>query len=126
MFVAAAFCPEPPLLHPQLLSAIDDNRRWAMLVMGDGSARRSEKSPGWYDPDSVAFDDALSAALASGDGKALLDLDVTVGERVLAAGAPAWTTAGEIPDGLPMVGQVHYAEAPFDGFCVVASWAHAS
>ncbi|MGI8625938.1 MAG: hypothetical protein ACR2J5_05105 [Geodermatophilaceae bacterium] len=107
---------------PQLHSASADDHRWAMLVMGDGSARRTEKSPGWYDPDAVSFDDTVSAALASGDGKALLDLDATVGQRVLAAGCPALTTAGEILAGIPMVGQVHYAEAPFGVFYIVASW----
>jgi len=110
---------------PKLQSASAEDRRWAMLVMGDGSARRTEKSPGWYDPDAVAFDDLVTTALASGDGKALLDLDVTVGERVLAAGLTSWLSAGEILAGIPMAGQVHYAQAPFGVFYVVASWVRA-
>lgn len=111
---------------PQVHAASVDSRRRAMLVMGDASARRTEKSPGWYDPDAVAFDDAVTAALTSGDGKALLDLDVTLGARVLASGVPAWITAGEILSGVPMEGQVHYAEAPFGVFYIVASWVEAS
>lgn len=107
---------------PLLPSASADDRRWALLVMGDGSARRTEKSPGWFDPDAVAFDDTVTAAMASGDGKALLDLDATVGERVLAAGLTSWQSVGETLAGIPMVGQLHYAEAPFGVFYVVASW----
>jgi len=106
----------------QMRAARTDGRRWAMLVMGDDSARRSERSPGWYDPDAVAFDDAVTAALHSGDAKALLDLDARVGARVLAAGTASWQTVGGILAGLPMVSRVHYADAPFGVFYVVASW----
>ena len=38
--------------------------RVAMLVMGDGSARRSVKGPGGLDPDAEPFDAAVAAALA--------------------------------------------------------------
>lgn len=107
---------------PDLQRAHADDRRWAMLVMGDGSARRTEKSPGWYDPDAIGFDERLTTALSSGDGRALLDLDQSLGERMLAAGRTSWHTAGTALAGTPMVGQLHYADAPFGVFYVVASW----
>ena len=107
---------------PRLRTARADDRRSALLVMGDGSARRTEKSPGWFSPDAIIFDETVTAVLASGDGQALLDLDVTLGEQVLAAGLRSWQTAGEILAGVPMIGQVHYAQAPFGVFYVVASW----
>lgn len=107
---------------PALHSAGADDRRWALLVMGDGSARRTEKSPGWYDPDAIAFDDMVIAALTDGDGKSLLDLDVAVGERVLAAGLPSWRDAGTVLDGITMTARLHYVGAPFGVLYVVASW----
>lgn len=107
---------------PDLLPSDADDHRWALLIMGDASARRTEKSPGWYDPHAAAFDDSVTAALAGGDGRALRDLDHTVGERVLAAGLSSWQEAGAILEGTPMAAQVHYADAPFGVFYVVASW----
>ncbi|MDN4174544.1 hypothetical protein QWY28_16405 [Nocardioides sp. SOB77] len=39
----------------------------AYLVVGNGSAKRSEKAPGHLDERSSAFDDALRSALVAGD-----------------------------------------------------------
>ena len=39
----------------------------AYLVVGNGSAKRSEKAPGHLDERSFGFDDALRAALVAGD-----------------------------------------------------------
>ncbi len=102
-------------------AAIDDGR-WALLVMGDASGRRTEKSPGWYDCAAVPFDDTVTAALSGGDGNDLLDLDARVGEQVLAAGVPAWHAAGTVLAGLPMRPVLHYAGDPFGVFYLVASW----
>ncbi len=107
---------------PHLRAASGDRRRWAMLVMGDGSARRTEKSPGWYDPDAVGFDAAVTSALGTGHGRALLDLDQGVGARVLAAGLASWRAAGAILESTPMVAELYYAGAPFGVFYIVASW----
>ena len=46
-----------------------------LLVLGDGSARRGEKAPGYLDERAFGFDDAVAAALAGGDAAALRDLD---------------------------------------------------
>lgn len=99
-----------------------DDRRWALLVMGDGSARRTQGSPGWYDPDALAFDQAVQQALAGGQGKALLDLDRQLGERVLAAGIASWHAAGQMLEPTPMSAELQYADSPFGVFYAVASW----
>lgn len=96
--------------------------RWAVLVMGDGSARRTESSPGWYDPDAIPFDDSVLAALASGDAAGLRDLDEGVGERVMAAGTAAWRSAGALLAGLSMSPTLHFADDPFGVYYLVASW----
>jgi len=107
---------------PKLGSAVADGRGWALLVMGDGSARRTERSPGWYDAEAVAFDDTVVGALSGGDGDVLLDVDQAIAHRVLAAGVVAWHEAGTILQGRAMTPRLHYADAPFGVFYVVASW----
>lgn len=96
--------------------------RWAMLVMGDGSACRTEQSPGWYEPDAIPFDDVVTASLAEGEAKPLLELDEAVGARVLASGTTAWRTAGQILLGTTVDAHLHYADAPFGVCYLVASW----
>jgi hypothetical protein len=61
----------------------------AVLLLLNGSARRSEKAPGHLDERSFAFDDALDAALRTGDPAARRDLDVTLADELLASGVRA-------------------------------------
>ena len=65
-----------------------------VLAMGDGSARRTLKAPGYLDPAAEPFDAAVAAALAAGDAAALAGLDPAEGERLLAAGVPTWRAVG--------------------------------
>lgn len=69
------------------------DRRRALLVMGDGSARRSEQAPGYVDPRAASFDATVAAALATADAPALAALDPSLGAGLLAAGVPAWQLA---------------------------------
>jgi hypothetical protein len=64
--------------------------RVALLVLGDGSACRSEKAPGFLDPRAEPFDQAVAAALAEADAKALLALDPGLGAELLCAGRAPW------------------------------------
>jgi hypothetical protein len=52
------------------------------LAVGNGSARRSEKAPGHLDERSVAYDDALRAALLAGD---MSGVDTVLGAELLAS-----------------------------------------
>jgi len=47
----------------------------ALLVMGDGSARHGERSPGYADPRADLFDRAVAAAVAAGYLAGLAELD---------------------------------------------------
>jgi hypothetical protein len=68
--------------------------RVAMLVMGDGSARRTLKAPGYFDERAEPFDDAIAAALAAGDPAALASMDAAAaGALMAAARAPLQTLA---------------------------------
>lgn len=56
----------------------------AWLVVGNGSARRSEKAPGHLDPDAEAFDRQVGSQLAAGDLEALSALSPAESARFLA------------------------------------------
>jgi hypothetical protein len=94
----------------------------AVLAMGDGSARRSEKAPGALDPAAGPFDAAVAAALAAGDPAALAALDPLAGERLLAAGVPVWRAVGGVLLGREVEAQLRHDEAPFGVGYLVASW----
>jgi hypothetical protein len=93
----------------------------AYLVVGDGSARRSERAPGYVDPRAEPFDAAVAAALAAGDAAALRDLDPALGAELLAAGVPAWRAVGRAATGT-FDAELLYADDPYGVGYLVASW----
>ena len=93
-----------------------------VLAMGDGSARRTVKAPGYLDDAAVPFDRSVSAALADGDAGILAGLDLAEGERLLAAGAATWQAVGAALLGREISGRVHLDAAPFGVGYVVADW----
>ncbi|MFI0368315.1 hypothetical protein ACH35V_10560 [Actinomadura sp. 1N219] len=64
--------------------------RVALLVMGDGSACRSEKAPGYLDERAGPYDEAVARALKDADAGALAALDPELSRQVQAAGRAAW------------------------------------
>jgi hypothetical protein len=97
--------------------------RTALLVMGDASARRSLKGPGYLDPRAKPFDDAVVAALAAGSPRDLASLDRDLAADLLVAGAGPWVAAAQLL-GLDTRwrAEVLYADAPFGVMYVVATW----
>ncbi|HEX5296543.1 MAG TPA: hypothetical protein VFW50_06110 [Streptosporangiaceae bacterium] len=74
--------------------------RTALLVMGDGSARRTLKAPGHLDPRAEPFDAHVERAVRAGRLGALLDLDEALARDLMVTGRPAWQVlAGAMPDG---------------------------
>lgn len=94
----------------------------AYLVVGDGSARRTERSPGYVDPRAEPFDAVVAAALAAGDAGALRDLDPALGADLLAAGVPAWRAVGRALAGRRYEADLLYDEAPYGVGYFVAVW----
>ncbi|MGY1745657.1 hypothetical protein [Blastococcus sp. SYSU D00695] len=95
----------------------------AVLALGDGSARRTVKAPGYLDDDAAPFDAAVAAALASGDAGALAGLDAAAGERLLAAGVPVWRAVGRVLGGRAVVApRLLHDAAPFGVGYLVATW----
>jgi len=94
-----------------------------LLVMADGSARRSEQAPGYVDPRAAPFDAAVAAALAIGDAGVLAGLDPALGAELLAAGVPAWRVAGHAAAGFEVDAELLHESAPYGVGYFVASWA---
>lgn len=92
-----------------------------LLVVGDGSARRTEKAPGYFDDRAEAFDADVEKALRAGDPTGLLALEPRLAEALLVGGLTAWRAAAAAAPG-PWDAEVHYSGAPYGVGYFVASW----
>jgi len=98
------------------------SNRVAMLVMGDGSARRSERAPGYLDERATGFDATVAIALGSPDPGALTALDPDLADALLVAGRAAWQVlAGAAGDGR-FAAELLYDDAPYGVGYFVAGW----
>src|SRR4051794_13661827 len=89
--------------------------RVALLVMGDGSARRAMREPGAPDPEADAFDAAAAEALGSGDPAAVLALDAGRAAAVAAEGRAAWQVMAGATSGRAWRAELPSAPAPPPG-----------
>jgi hypothetical protein len=95
--------------------------RVALLVMADGSARRSLKAPGYLDERSAAFDSEVGRAIRAGDMPALLALDAGLASELMATGRAGWQVlAGAMNGGRP-ASVIRYDDDPFGVAYLVAS-----
>ncbi len=104
-----------------------DQRRLALLVMGDGSYCRGVRAPGYDDPRAEPYDRAVARALADVDSTALLGLDVALSAELGAAGRAAWQVlaAAARDSGGSWRGALHYDAAPYGVAYLVAGWTRA-
>ena len=93
-----------------------------LVVMADGSACRDAKAPGHVHPRAGELDDAIEAALRTGDPEALAALDPVLGEEVWSEGVPALRVLGEVARGREVTAEVAYADAPHGVAWWVARW----
>lgn len=96
-----------------------------LLVVANGSARRSEKAPGHLDARAHGFDESIDKALRTGSPAVLRDLDVALGEELWTHDVPALRRLGELVDD-PVDVQVDYADDPFGVQYWVVRWTCAS
>jgi hypothetical protein len=96
----------------------------ALLVMGDGSARRTTAAPGYLDERAAGFDAATAAALAGGEGSRLRAAarSRALADELLVAGAPAWEAAAGLLEGPAYDAEVLYDAAPYGVGYFVAVW----
>lgn len=87
--------------YPDIASVVSEDERdvvegaTAVIVLGDGAAARSQGAPGHIDERSFPFDDAVAAALETGDGGALAALAVAPDAAdLLSTGRHSWPQLG--------------------------------
>ncbi|NUU24338.1 MAG: hypothetical protein HOV68_22970 [Streptomycetaceae bacterium] len=98
------------------------DERIALLVMGDGTACRTEKAPGYLDERAEAYDAAVALALADADVLALAALDPEVSDELWVAGRAAWQILAGAADGAGLSGRLTYDDAPYGVGYFVAQW----
>lgn len=96
--------------------------RVALLVMGDGSACRTLKAPGYLDERAAAFDAAAARALGAADVAALAALDAELAAELLAAGRAPWQVLAGAAEGAGLDGRLLYEDAPYGVGYFVAAW----
>ncbi|WP_282792325.1 hypothetical protein [Streptomyces sp. CC224B] len=97
--------------------------RVALLVMGDASACRTLKAPGYLDDRAADFDAAVAAALAAADVEALKGLDEKLAHELQAAGRAPWQVLAGAAAGAGLKGALLFDEAPYGVGYLVAAWA---
>jgi len=95
--------------------------RVALLVMADGSARRTLKAPGYFDERSAGFDASVELAIREGELDALLFIDAELARQLMATGRPAWQVLAGALRGHKVTSEVRYCDAPFGVAYLVAS-----
>lgn len=93
----------------------------ALLVMGDGSGRRSTAAPGYLDERAVEVDAQVAAALAAGDPDRLAPRP-ELADELLVAGWPAWSAAAGVLAGGRWDAELLYDDAPYGVGYFVAAW----
>ncbi|MFJ8587959.1 class III extradiol dioxygenase subunit B-like domain-containing protein [Streptomyces sp. NPDC093595] len=96
--------------------------RVALLVLGDGSARRSLKAPGYLDERAEGFDEQAARALGAADTEALAALDPRLASELLAAGRAPWQVLAGAAGDAALEGRLLYEDAPYGVGYVVAVW----
>lgn len=129
--IAASVPPDACLLLGRDLAAAAP--RVALLVMGEGTARRSPSAPGGLDERAEPFDAAVERAVRDGDLAALAKIDPVLADDLMVTGRPAWQVlAGALTAGLAPVSspaqprpraRIRYFDAPLGVAYLVATLA---
>jgi hypothetical protein len=101
------------------LARLDE--RTALLVLADGSARRTLRAPGYLDARSEPFDAETERVLRSGALDPLLEADADLARELMATGRPGWQVLAGAAAGRRWETEVRYSGDPFGVFYLVAS-----
>ncbi|WP_328836715.1 class III extradiol dioxygenase subunit B-like domain-containing protein [Streptomyces europaeiscabiei] len=96
--------------------------RVALLVMGDGSACRTLKAPGYLDDRATGFDTEVARALGDADIAALKALDIRLAHELKAAGRAPWQILAGAAENADLGGSLLYDDAPYGVGYLVAAW----
>lgn len=94
----------------------------ALLVLGDGSACRTVKAPGYLDERAAPYDAAAARALAAADLPALLSLDADLARTLKSSGRAPWQILAGTAEGTDLDGSLLYEDAPYGVGYMVATW----
>lgn len=97
--------------------------RVALLVMGDGSACRTVKAPGYLDERAAGFDAEAARALGSADLAALTALDPELALQLKVSGRTPWQVLAGAAEDAGLDGRLLYEDAPYGVGYYVATWA---
>lgn len=104
----------------QELLAKSENQRTLIVAVGDGSATRTEKAPGYIQPDALAFDEAITAAIGNADRDSILRIEQSTADRLWCKGLPVWQVVSNAF--APTQSALILESAPFGVNYLVASW----
>jgi hypothetical protein len=93
-----------------------------VLLLGDGSACRSEKAPGYLDRRAFGYDDLVADALAGGDASALRELDIGLGAELMVGGRSVLRLLGMLAGERAVTAALDHREDPFGVSYFVARW----
>ncbi|MFF0590189.1 class III extradiol dioxygenase subunit B-like domain-containing protein [Streptomyces sp. NPDC003781] len=96
--------------------------RTALLVLGDASACRTLKAPGYLDERAAPFDAEVGRALAAADPAALAALDVALARELKVSGRAPWQVLAGAAQGTDLAGALLYEDAPYGVGYAVAAW----
>ncbi|MER6533345.1 class III extradiol dioxygenase subunit B-like domain-containing protein [Streptomyces sp900105755] len=96
--------------------------RVAMLVMGDASACRTLKAPGYLDERAAPFDAEAARALGAADIEAIKALDADLAYQLKAAGRAPWQVLAGAAEDADLAGALLYDDAPYGVCYLVATW----
>ncbi|WP_406472783.1 class III extradiol dioxygenase subunit B-like domain-containing protein [Streptomyces sp. NBC_01615] len=97
-------------------------KRVALLVMGDASACRTLKAPGYLDERAAGFDAEVARALGAADVAALKSLDAELAHELKASGRAPWQVLAGAAEGAGLGGALLYDDAPYGVGYLVAAW----
>ncbi|GAA2357748.1 class III extradiol dioxygenase subunit B-like domain-containing protein [Nonomuraea africana] len=103
-------------------AALVDGRRIALLVMGDGSACLTEKSPGFLHPAAGPYNDEIARALAEADAGALAAMDPERAAELWVGGRAALQVLAGAADGVELRPELLEDSAPYGVGYFVATW----
>ena len=98
-----------------------DGTRIGLILVADGAACHGPKAPRAEDSRAPAYEEAVCAALASGQGGQLAEIDADLGRELGATLPEVWPVLLAASDG-DWIGELAWRGAPYGVGWVVAAW----
>ena len=98
-----------------------DGTRIGLILVADGAACHGPKAPRAEDSRAPAYEDAVCAALASGQGAHLAQIDADLGRELGATLPQVWPVLLAAADG-EWIGELAWRGAPYGVGWAVAAW----